>query len=464
MSKSTTYRERILRGPIIRTMLWLAWPVMIANLVQMSYNLVDALWLGRLGRQSFAAPTVSWPLIMLFNSIGFGLAQAGMTLISQYFGAGDRKMSEKCACQLIAFIITVATIMSIIGFLIVDKILLFMGVPSDVYKLALNYTRTIFAGLPIAFTGFAFIMIANAIGDTRTPTKLSITSALVNMVLDPILIFGLLGFPRLEVVGAALATILSRALIATIGLTMLFRGFYDIKISLQCMRIEKWWLRKVVSIGLPLTIQSSSNALGFTVLMSIVSRFGSVAIAAYGIGIRIIDIIQAFTWGLQRAISIMIGQNIGAENYHRAKKIAYLASAFIALVLTFGAMAIYTIRTQAVAVFVPDPLVIAEGSIFLGYFIWSLPYFGVFFISNGVAQGSGHTKIVTLISIARLWFFRVGFSLLLAIYLGMGTTGIWIAMTLSNMLAGIMAMIWMSRGRWLKRVIEQVTITETSAV
>ena len=451
---AAAYRERILRGAVVKTMFWLAWPMIVANLIQMTYNLVDALWLGRLGRQAFGAPTVSWPLIMLFNAIGMGFAQAGMTLVAQYFGAGDREMSRRCACQLIALHTTLALCISAVGVSTIHIVLKLMGVPSDVYPLAVAYSRVIFLGIPVAFLGFAVLAILNSLGDTRTPMKLSITSALINIVLDPILIFGFFGLPALGVVGAAVATVIARSFVTAVGLYMMIRGIHGIKLQLGCMKIEGWWLRKIVSIGVPISIQSSSNALGFTIMMSIVSRFGSVAVAAYGIGIRIIDVIQAFTWGLQRATSIMIGQCIGAELYDRAKRIARTSMLLISSILGMGATIIYLVRDPITALFVPDPLVIKEGSVFLSYFVWSTPFFGIFFICNGVAQGSGHPRAMTAIAIARLWLFRIGLSILLALHLGMGSTGIWVAMTISNIVAGLLSLAWVSRGTWLRRVIE----------
>jgi len=453
-SAVAAYRERILNGPIVRTLFWLAWPAIVANVVQMTYNLVDALWLGRLGRQAFGAPTVSWPLIMLFNAIGMGFSQAGMTLIAQYFGAGDREMSSRCACQLITLHTLMSLSISALGVTTIHVFLKLMGVPPDIYPLAVMYSRVIFIGIPIAFLGFAFLAILNSLGDTRTPMKLSVISALINIALDPILIFGLFGLPALGVVGAAIATVIARSLITIVGFYMLARGVHGIKLHPRCMKIEGWWLRRVVSIGIPISIQMSSNALGFTVMMSIVSRFGSVVVAAYGIGIRIIDIIQAFTWGIQRATSIMIGQCIGAELYERAKRISRTSMTLITAALGIGAIVIYMLREIVIAVFVPDPLVIKEGSIFLSYFVWSIPFFGIFFVCNGVAQGSGHPKAMTAIAITRLWLFRIGLSILFALYLGMGSIGIWLAMTISNIAAGLLSLAWISRGTWLRRVIE----------
>lgn len=449
------YRDRILNGPILRTMLWLAWPIIVANIVNMSYNLIDAFWLGKIGKEAFGAPTVSWPMIMLFYSIGFGYVSAGIALVSQYLGAGEKVMAEKSASMLMFFSLFVALAMSIAGILGSPVILMLMGVPKDIYPLAVSYTFVIFAGIPVTFTGFVFNIIANSIGDTRTPTFFNIVSVIANIVLDPIMIFGWFGFPRLGVVGAALATVLSRTIVAGAGVYYLFyRGFHGIKIRREYMGIERWWLKKILHIGTPLAIQRSGNSLGFTVMTSFVSRFGSTVVAAYGIAIRVIDVIQAFTWGLMRATSIMVGQNIGAENYGRSREIARTALTYTFVVLLIGAVFIYAWRTQLISFFINDPDVIAEGSRLIEVFVWSIPFFGVFFIGGAIASGSGHTRVFAGISILRLWGLRIGFSIILAFIMGMGPMGIWVAMTISNLVAGILTLYWISMGTWLKRVIQ----------
>lgn len=448
------YRRRILEGSETRTVIWLAWPMIVAGLVDMSYNLVDAYWLGKLGKESFGAPTVSWPLIMLFYSLGFGFGMGGISLISQYFGAGDSKMANRSAGNLLAFMLLLSIFIGSLGYIVSPHTLSLMGVPPDIYPLAVDYIRVIFVGMPFAFLGFGFITIANSLGDTRTPMFITITSSIINMVIDPILIFGWLGFPRLEVLGAAIATIASRSIVSIIGSYLLFHGYKGVKVSLQDLRVEMWWLRKVISIGGPLAIQQSSNALGFTVMMSIVSRFGSVAVAAYGVGIRIIDVIQAFTWGINRATSIMIGQNVGAELYDRAKSIARKSMILIASILTIGALSIYYTRDWTVAIFIEEQQVIIEGDRLLSIFSLSIPFFGVFFVGGGVAAGSGHTRFFAILSVIRLWVLRIGLSYILALMIGIGTIGIWVAMTVSNIAAGLVALVWVLKASWAERVIE----------
>ena len=451
------YRDRILNGPILKTMTWLAWPIVIANLVNISYNLIDTFWLGKLGKESLSAPVVCWPLIMLFYSIGMGFSSAGISLISQYVGAGESELANKSASHLYGFMAMLAAGLSLLGYLTTPTILALIGVPPDVLPLAVEYIKVIFMGIPIAFVGFAFIAILNSLGDTRTPTILGIISSLANLVLDPILIFGYFGLPALGVVGAAVATVISRALLSVIGIVLLAKRWMGIRIIVRELIPQKWWLSKVFRIGAPLALQQSANALGFTIMTGIVSKFGSVVISAYGVGIRIIDLLQAFSMGFMNATAIMVGQNIGAEYYDRAKKIAIRSLTLMATLMAIGTLLIYLFRTHLIAAFINDPRVIEEGVRFLMIFLPSIPFFGMFFISGGIARGSGHTKAFTIISLIRLWALRIGLSYLLAIALNYGPTGIWAAMSVSNIAAGIMATAWVSRGTWLRRVIEVPT-------
>ena len=451
--RRTRYRKRIIEGSIFKTMIWLAWPILVANLVNISYNLVDAFWLGKIGKETFGAPTVSWPLINLIYSIGFGYSGAGISLISQYYGAGDYEMAEKSASQFVAYSIYMALVLCTFGFTVSPYLLYLMGVPPDIYGLAVQYTKTIFLGLPIVLLGYAYIAISNGIGDTRTPTILNIISSTVNIILDPVMIFGLYGLPAMGVIGAAIATVISRAIVSVVGGYILFKGYLGIRIKVKYFRLEGWWLRKIFSIGTPLAIQRSSNSLGFTIMMSIVSRFGSVVVAAYGVAIRIIDVLTAITAALQRSTSIMIGQNIGAEKYDRAWKIAKVSILSIFIILLIGSIVIYTARSYLVSVFISEQDVIVEGSNIISIFTWSIPFFGLFFIAGAIATGSGHTRFFAIISIIRLWALRIGLSILFALILRWGSIGIYVAMTMSNIVAGLLSIMWVISKRWLKKVI-----------
>ncbi len=451
-------RSKIVEGPITKTLLWLAWPLIVANLVNVSYSLVDAMWLGRLSPSAFSAVMVVFPVLGFIYSFGMGFSAAGLSIVSQFVGAKEFREAERSAGQFLSFNGLLATAFSIISYSIAPWIIAAMKVPSDVYPLAVAYMRTLSIGVLLVFGGFAYATISNAIGDTRTPTKLSIAGALANMALDPIFIFGLGPIPPLGVVGAAIATIISRSPLAIIGLYRLFKGVGGFKVRLTDLRIEKWWLKKIVSIGIPVSIQSSMNSLGFVILTAIVARFGTITIAAYGVATRLLNLISSFVNGLCQASATMIGQCLGAFATRRAKSVA-LRSLTLIIIVTGSTAAFLALYPQlAITIFIPKPSVVSAGSTLLRIFAPSIPFFSFLTLASAIARGSGRTRVPAIIGIARIWGLRIPLALLLS-ESGMGSYGVWLAMAISNYVAGLASLSWILKGSWAKgRVVEKTSI------
>ncbi len=463
MSVVNEYRERIISGPLLRTILWLAWPPIVASLVNISYNFIDTLWLSRLGAAEMASPRQAWFILMVIYAVGMGLTAGNTALISQYVGAGDFRRASECARQLLIFALSVGLGFFAFLYVMAPHLLKLLGTPKEIYGFAVNYMRVVSLGVPLGFAAFALVTIFHAFGDTRTPTMVSIASTILNAILDPIFIFGLLGLPALGVVGAAIATVISRSLIALVITPLLIRGYKGIKISLRGYRFDASWFKRTVRIGGPIMVQQVTNAFAFTLLLALVNVFGVVAAAAYTIGMTVINLIEAVLRGFSQATSIIIGQNLGANSHGRAYKAAKLSMAVVGVVLGLGALLLLIFKDPLIAIFIKEPAtheeaillmnVFQETRKLLDLFAISVPFFGVFFISMAVARGSGHTFTVMILSILRLWAIRLGLSYLLAIVLLWGTTGIWLAMSLSNLFAGLAGALWVVRGSWLRRVI-----------
>ena len=200
------YRKRVVEGPILRTMLWLGIPPLISALVSVSYNLVDALWLSRLGSVTIAVPRQVRPSLMFFYSVGMSFSAANLAIVSQLVGSGDARRASRVVAQLYTAALLLGTGLMLL-YLAVRPLLFatVMAVPQRLYGDVMLYSGIVALGIPLGTLSFAFTTVLNAIGDTRTPTVLNIASATMNMVLDPIMIFGLLGFPALGVAGAAIA-------------------------------------------------------------------------------------------------------------------------------------------------------------------------------------------------------------------------------------------------------------------
>ncbi len=453
---SSQIRKRILAGPILPTMVLLAWPVMVTAALQALYNLVDAFWLGRLSTAAMAAPGMAWPILFFFMSFAGGLQAAGATFVAQHFGAGDRAGAERAAGQLLSFLFFGSILLGSVGFALAPTVLRLIRAPADIYPLALTYLRIECAGLPIMFLAQAFGGLMLGLGNTRLNMYLSVSSLLLNAVLDPVLIFGWGPFPAWGVAGAAAATVLSRAGIAAVGLFLLSLGRVGLKLRPQNLRPRWREIRPLLKVGLPNVLDQASTSFGFVVMMGLVAGFGTAVVASYTVGNRIINLINVVSWGAGSALVAMIGQNLGALQYARAEAIARrgILTTFLVLVgLYFVTLAL---RRPLFGIFVNDPEVIREGAFYIAIFGTSIPFFGLFDAAAAVFRGSGHTVPPMVMAIVRLWALRVFLAWLLGYPVGLGTTGMWVGMTLSNVLGGGAMVLWVQKGTWKRRVIAPV--------
>ena len=446
-------RKQILEGDTKKTLLKLALPLIFINIVQILYNLADTFWLGKLGKEAVSAPTVSWPIIATMMSFGGGFVVAGLSLISQYVGAGKFKKVRKIIGNLYSGMFIFALIVSIFGFVFSGHLLKLMKTPMDVYENAKIYMRLIFLGIPFAFAGFVFSFVMRAMGDTITPVKINLFTMILNAVLDPLLIFGIGLFPRLEVAGAAIATIFSNTLASLIGLYLFFSGKHGIKLSLSDFRIDNKLIRKIFSIGIHSGMGDSLNSIGMIIMISIVNLFGSTAVAAYGIVVRIVNLFFSIARGIGQAMGTMVGQAIGAEKYDRVKEVVKFA-----LVMNFGILFLSSIlmfvgRYAVLKVFINDEKVVSIGENFIKYFIFSSPFFALFIVTSNSLRAAGQTKKSLLLGLFRLWILRIPLAYYLSKQLS-SVNGVWIAMSLSNLIAGLLSVFYLLRWTWVKRLVE----------
>ncbi|MCK4251630.1 MATE family efflux transporter [candidate division WOR-3 bacterium] len=454
--KHERMRGEILNGSIEKTLLKLAYPLIFFNLLFIIYNLTDTFWLGKLGREAVSAPTVSFPFIWTMMSFGAGFAIAGFAFVSQYAGAGQWDKAKHNIANLLTLMFFSSFILGIIGFFITPWILHILGVPADAYDNAVIYLRVMFIGIPFSFEGFAFSFALRAIGDTKTPTIINSIAIILNVILDPLLIFGIGPFPRLEILGAALGTIISYSIASILSIYLVFSGKLGIKFYLSDFKPDFSLYKKMFKIGLPASIGQSLNALGFVVLMGIVSQFGSVVIAAYGIGQRIISLIFTVSDGFSMAMSTMVGQNLGVLNFKRIRKIVNKTILINTIFISIPTLLIFLFRTQIIGIFIKDILVINEGAIFYACFLIAMPFFGIFFISTSVVRTAGRTKESMVLGIIRLWGLRVSLAYFLSTL--WGSKGIWIGMAMSNIIASVLAYFWYKRETWKETVTKEEVI------
>ena len=447
--------ELILNGDIRKALLTLSIPIIINNFIQTLFNLVDAWWVGQISPVHFAATSFVWPVNFLFISLGIGISIAGTSLLSQLVGAGKIKEAREYASQIIVISIVAALSFTVIGYIISPHIIKAMGADTFLAELSNIYLRITFLDMVFMFLYFNINAIMSAQGNTITPTILSGISAVLNMILDPIFIFVF----NWGIAGAAWATLVSRAILAIVGSFLLFSDNNRIKPSFKNFKFKKEILKDVLRVGFPSTIGQAGSAIGFILLNGFVVSYGTATLAAFGMVNRITSMVMQFSQGIGAALTSVVGQNIGANQFERAELGFHKANKIAFNIGIIGCILLLLFDNQLINFFIQskdDPDVITQGISFLRYISLSMPFLGVFSVFQGLFQGSGNTKYSMAMEIGRLWVVRIPMILLFKYLTDIGANGIWFSMSVSNLFVCLYGFIIYKSDRWKRTVISSI--------
>lgn len=405
------------QGHIMKNLMKLSLPIMLSNFLQMFYNLTDAFWLGKLGvnaRDAVSVAGIAFPLIFFLSSFGFGFVIAGTALIAQYKGAARLEEMKKVVGQF-AFILVIFCSIFISGsFIFLDNILAILQVPSEIFIVTKQYISVILVGMIFMFIFLSYQSFSHGLGDTVSPMKIQIISVLINMFLDPILIFGMWFFPRLEAVGAAYATLFARIVAAVIAIIYLEKKAPMIMPRIRDLLPDKEMLKRILNISIPSSMGMSITSFGFLLLQGFVNSFGTVVISVFSIGNRLTGFFMMPAMGISNALATVIGQNLGAGKIGRAVQSVRKAFVLIMAIMTLGCATLFFFGAQLTEFFINDPEVVETGQRMFRVTSLASFVFGIVFIFMGVFNGSGHTKPTMLLNIVRLWGLRIPFVLLLS--------------------------------------------------
>jgi putative MATE family efflux protein len=446
-----SFDPRLLEGSIVTSLLLLAFPIMGANLLQIAYQLIDAFWVGRLGAAAIAAVSISMPIMFLMISAGLGFAVAGTTLIAQYAGAGDRAMVDHVAAQTLLTIVALSVVLGGAGFAASPYLLGLMGTAPEVQDNAVAFLRVSFVSLPFAFVYFMFQSLMRGVGQVMLPLYTVAATVAINFVLDPVLIFGWFGVPALGVMGAAISTLIAQAIAALAGLLLLMSGRYGIALNWQSFRPDFAFVHRAFSLGYPASIEQSARGLGMTVMTFLITSFGTITTASYGVGTNVLNFVVVPAMGFSMATSTLVGQNIGANNIARAERVARLAALITFTALSGVGLLCFLFASHIVTLFVPeDADVIREGAVFIRTVAWSFGFIGLQFALMGVLRASGNTFEAMLISLVSQWVLQFPLAYILSEHTALRSHGLWWAFPVSNVATALIARVWFARGDWKK--------------
>ena len=425
--------DLILKGDMYKVLLSLSIPVMINSIIQTLYNLVDGIWVSRISSVHFAATSFVWPINFLFVALGMGLSVAGTSLLSHLLGAGKYKEANAYTSQLMAASFVLSLLFVAGGLITSPYIIRLMGAEGEFFSLANTYLRISFLDLPFMFLYFNINSIMNAQGNTVTPTILSGISALINVVLDPVFIFTF----GMGIGGAAWATVLSRVILALLGLIFIFNENNNVKPNFRGFKPNKVILKEIVRVGLPASIGQTGASIGFMALNGFIVSYGTATLAAFGMVNRVTNLVMQPAMAVGAALTAVVGQNLGAGYLDRAGESFKKASKIALYIGIIGGCLIFIFSRQIVTFFIQskdDAEVISQGITYMKYVAFSMPLMGMFSVFQGIFQGSGNTKYSMAMEVGRLWAVRLPMILIFKNLTNLGPSGIWFSMSFSNLL------------------------------
>ena len=449
--------KTIIGQPIFKTIIKLAFPVILANLFQSMYQLTDSFWVGRLGGTALAAVSICSPIIFLTIALGVGFAVAGSTFVAQYFGAKNSKMVSHSAAQTIIMISFTSIILSVLGYIFAPNILKFMGATPDFFPQALLFLRISFIAVIANFFFFVFQSVMRGIGRPQIPVYIVIITVILNFFLDPLFIFGFKFIPSFGPAGAAFATLLTQTIAAAIGLIILFNGKHYIHLRVQDFKPDFKFIKKVFLIGFPSSIDQSARSLTMVFITSLIAGFGTTAVASYGAGSNLNQIAMFFGIGLAVANGTLVGQNIGAKNIQQAVKVSKISAVLSFFTLSFIGILAFVFSKSFISFFVPsDIAVINEGSNFVKIVSLAFGFIGLQMSFGNVLIAAGKSTTSMLVTIFSQWIILLPLSYFLSQHTPLGLSGIWVSFPITNLITATTVFLIYRQGSWQKsRIIEE---------
>lgn len=444
-------------GSIPRALYTLAIPIILANILQAGYQLTDAFWVGRLGADAVAAVSISGPVTFLVIAMGAGLSVAGATLTAQYIGAQRQDMVNHVAAQTLMMVAVTSVVLSLLGIMLAPYLLHLLGVTEAVFDGALKFMRVSFVGMIFVFLFAMFQSLMRGVGQTRIPLLIVFGTVVLNFILDPLFIFGYGFLPGLGVMGAALATIVTQALAAGVGLYIFLRGKHGIQLTWRGFKPDLSYIKKAFFLGFPCSIELSTRGLGLILMTFLIASFGTLTMAAYGIGANVLQVITIPAMGLSMAVSTLVGQNIGAGQVERAEKITYLGTLYGLGSLTLVGALAWILAPQIVAFFIPDDAdVIREGAHFIRIMALAWGGIGVQLCIVSAFRASGNMMHAMVIALVSQWVIQFPLAYVLSNHTTLGSEGLWWSFPATNVLVALISVAWFARGGWKKtRITEE---------
>lgn len=438
-------------GSIIGSILKMGLPSMIGFGIGNIYDLIDMYWLSQLGSDPVAAITMLGPFLWVIHSANHVVGVGSVAIISRRYGEKEYVRTERAIKETLLLKWVAAICFGAIGYFIVPFMMHLMGADGQLVEIGVTYGRIIFIGLGFNFATYS---IFTALRGTANPAKamiLMISISCLNMALDPFMIFGLWIFPKMGVAGAAWASVISYAVAFFVGLYMFYSGKANVKLHLNKNNELKWeTMWRMLKIGIPSAIGQISFSLARLVIMPMISVFGMGVVAAYGVSQRVSALGIMLLVGIGLGLSALIGHNMGANKYERARKTANQAI-WLSIGMMCGVGALTALfAPQIMRLFFDAPDLIAYGVTMLRIMALAMPFLALHLIIESVYGGVGENRPVMVFSIIHAWVLEIPAVYITTQLLGFDQNAVWWSINGAITITGIGYYFYFKRGGWLK--------------
>ena len=446
-------RRDYTKGPVGRAILVLAVPMVLEMIMESVFAVCDVFFVSRLGAAAVATVGLTESWLTLVYAIAMGMAIGAAAVVARRTGERDAEGAAKAAAQAIMFGLIVALTIGVIGGTLAPRMLAVMGAPPEVIATGSTYARIMLGGNATIVMLFLINAIFRGAGDAAIAMRVLWLANAINILLGPCLIFGLGPFPRLGVAGAAVATNIGRGTGALFALSRLLRPGSRIDLHARHFQLDPALLAKIARLAWSAMIQLLIGMGSWIALTRVLATFGSNVIAGYTIGIRVIMFALLPAAGLANAAATMVGQALGAKKPERAVEAVRIAGMYNMVVLTVVGGLLALFASTIARFFTPNPEVIPFATDALRIVALGFPFYAWGMVISQSFNGAGDTRTPTLLNLLVFWCWEIPLAYLLAIKLGMGPRGIYVAMTIAFSTLAVAGALVFRRGRWkTKRV------------
>jgi len=439
-------------GSIIASIMKMGAPSMIGFMTGHIYFLVDMWWLARLsaGETAVAAITIFSNVAWVFGSINQLIGPGSVAIISRRYGEKKYDHAEAAIKETYILKWISGLIFGLIGLIFIEDIVYIAGARGETITMAVEYGRVMFIGLAFSLSTYSVYTALRGVANPHLAMGLMIGSTLLNLVLDPLFIFGYLGFPEMGVTGAAVASVISFTITFLVGAGLFFTPITNVRLHLKGkIPISISSMRQIMKIGIPSWFSGISFSGARFVIMPMIAVFGNSVIAAYGIGMQVTAIGMSVLVGIGLGLAALIGHNLGSGKKERAWKTGNQAIVLDIGVMAIFAVIVYVFAEPIMGIYFDNPETVGYGVELLRVLAIGFPFMGLFITLENIYVGVGKNTPAMIVSVCHSWLIQIPVIFVLTRILHMDQSAVWWAMTVSLMISSSVFYAYYRRGQWL---------------